>query len=46
MPDTLTLARDVKRIATLNDLLQLDHDAVGAYGIAIDATKNEVTNDL
>lgn len=41
MTDTLTLARDVKRIATLNDLLQLDHDAVGAYGIAIHATANE-----
>jgi rubrerythrin len=39
--DTLTLARDVKRIATLNDLLQLDHDAVGAYGIAIHAAANE-----
>jgi rubrerythrin len=39
--DTLTLARDVRRIATLNDLLQLDHDAVGAYGIAIHATADE-----
>jgi rubrerythrin len=39
--DTLTLARDVRRIATLNDLLQLDHDAVGAYGIAIHATTDE-----
>jgi rubrerythrin len=39
--DTLTLARDVRRIATLNDLLQLDHDAVGAYGIAIHAATNE-----
>lgn len=37
MSDALVLARDVTRIATLNDLLQLDHDAVGAYGIAIDA---------
>jgi rubrerythrin len=41
VPDTLTLARDVRRIATLNDLLQLDHDAVGAYGIAIHATTDE-----
>ena len=41
MTDTLTLARDVRRIATLNDLLQLDHDAVGAYGIAIHATTDE-----
>ena len=41
MSDTLTLARDVRRIATLNDLLQLDHDAVGVYGIAIHATTDE-----
>jgi rubrerythrin len=39
--DALVLARDVTRIATLNDLLQLDHDAVGAYGIAIDALTDE-----
>jgi rubrerythrin len=39
--DTLALARDVRRIAMLNDLLQLDHDAVGAYGIAIHATADE-----
>jgi rubrerythrin len=39
--DALTLARDVTRIAALNDLLQLDHDAVGAYGIAIHATTDE-----
>jgi rubrerythrin len=39
--NALTLARDVTRIATLNDLLQLDHDAVGAYGIAIRATTDE-----
>jgi rubrerythrin len=39
--DALVLARDVTRIATLNDLLQLDHDAVGAYGIAIHAATNE-----
>jgi rubrerythrin len=37
----MVLARDVTRIATLNDLLQLDHDAVGAYGIAIDALTDE-----
>jgi rubrerythrin len=37
----MTLARDVTRIAMLNDLLQLDHDAVGAYGIAITATTDE-----
>lgn len=41
MSDAMVLARDVTRIATLNDLLQLDHDAVGAYGIAIDALTNE-----
>lgn len=41
MSDALVLARDVTRIATLNDLLQLDHDAVAAYGIAIDALTNE-----
>ncbi len=41
MSDALTLARDVTRIAKLNDLLQLDHDAVGAYGIAIQATTDE-----
>jgi rubrerythrin len=39
--NALTLARDVTQIATLNDLLQLDHDAVGAYGIAIRATTDE-----
>jgi rubrerythrin len=39
--DALVLARDVTRIATLNDLLQLDHDAVGAYGIAIHAATDE-----
>jgi rubrerythrin len=39
--DTLTLARDVRRIAMLNDLLQLDHDAVGAYGVAIHASADE-----
>jgi rubrerythrin len=38
----MVLARDVTRIATLNDLLQLDHDAVGAYGIAIDALTDEL----
>lgn len=41
MSDALVLARDVTRIATLNDLLQLDHDAVGAYGIAIHAATDE-----
>ena len=41
MSDAVVLARDVTRIATLNDLLQLDHDAVGAYGIAIQALTNE-----
>ncbi len=41
MADTMTLARDVTRIAMLNDLLQLDHDAVGAYSIAINATTDE-----
>ena len=41
MSDSLTLARDVTRIAELNDLLQLDHDAVGAYGIAIHAVTDE-----
>lgn len=41
MADTMTLARDVTRIAMLNDLLQLDHDAVGAYGVAINATTDE-----
>jgi rubrerythrin len=41
MSDALVLARDVTRIAMLNDLLQLDHDAVGAYGIAIGAASNE-----
>ena len=41
MSDALVLARDVTRIATLNDLLQLDHDAVGAYGIAIHAAADE-----
>ena len=41
MSDALTLARDVARIAKLNDLLQLDHDAIDAYGIAIQATSNE-----
>lgn len=41
MSDALTLARDVTRIATLNDLLQLDHDAIGAYGIAINATSDD-----
>jgi rubrerythrin len=39
--DALVLARDVTRIATLNDLMQLDHDAVGAYGIAINAATDE-----
>jgi rubrerythrin len=39
--DALTLARDVTRVAMLNDLLQLDHDAVGAYGIAIHAATDE-----
>jgi rubrerythrin len=37
----MTLARDATRIAMLNDLLQLDHDAVGAYGVAINATTDE-----
>lgn len=41
MTDTMTLARDVTRIAMLNDLLQLDHDAVGAYAIAINATTDD-----
>jgi rubrerythrin len=41
MADAITLARDVTRIAMLNDLLQLDHDAVGAYSIAINATTDE-----
>lgn len=41
MSDAMVLARDVTRIATLNDLLQLDHDAVGAYGIAIEGLANE-----
>ena len=41
MADAMTLARDVTRIAMLNDLLQLDHDAVGAYGVAINATTDE-----
>ncbi|MGQ0713915.1 MAG: ferritin-like domain-containing protein [Gemmatimonadaceae bacterium] len=41
MTDTMTLARDVTRIAMLNDLLQLDHDAVGAYSIAINALTDE-----
>ena len=41
MSDALVLVRDVTRIATLNDLLQLDHDAIGAYGIAIDALTDE-----
>ena len=41
MSDAMTLARDVTRIAMLNDLLQLDHDAVGAYAIAINATTDE-----
>lgn len=41
MSDALVLARDVTRIASLNDLLQLDHDAVGAYGIAINAATDE-----
>lgn len=45
MSDALTLARDVTRIATLNDLLQLDHDAVGAYGIAIGATTDEARRE-
>jgi rubrerythrin len=44
--DTLTLARDVTRIATLNDLLQLDHDAIGAYTVAINATSNETWRDI
>jgi hypothetical protein len=38
MADSAT--REVLRVAELNDLLQLDHDAVGAYGIAIEALKN------
>lgn len=41
MADPMTLARDVTRIAMLNDLLQLDHDAVGAYSIAINGTTDE-----
>ena len=41
MSDALVLARDVTRIATLNDLVQLDHDAVGAYGIAIHSASDE-----
>lgn len=41
MADTMTLAREVTRIAMLNDLLQLDHDAVGAYGVAINAMTDE-----
>jgi rubrerythrin len=41
MSDAMTLARDVTRIALLNDLLQLDHDAVGAYSVAINAMTDE-----
>lgn len=41
MTSTMTLARDVTRIAMLNDLLQLDHDAVSAYSVAINATAND-----
>jgi len=41
MSDAMTLARDVTRIAMLNDLLQLDHDAVSAYAVAINATTDE-----
>lgn len=45
MTDAMTLARDVTRIAMLNDLLQLDHDAVGAYSVAINATTDDARRE-
>ena len=36
-----TMTDDAALLAELNDLLQLDHDAVSAYTIAIDGTTND-----
>ena len=36
-----TMTKNATLLAELNDLLQLDHDAVSAYTIAIDSIKNE-----
>lgn len=40
MSDTET-RREAELIADLNDLLQLDHDAVGAYTVAIDTMRED-----
>ncbi|HYD54443.1 MAG TPA: ferritin-like domain-containing protein [Gemmatimonadaceae bacterium] len=37
---TTPTSTDPQLLAQLNDLLQLDHDAVGAYTVAIDALEN------
>ena len=41
MANTITEQTDVRLIARLNDLLQLDHDAVQAYTLAIDNLDNQ-----
>ena len=37
----LTKDEEIRLVAALNDLLQLDHDAVGAYTVAINTLRNE-----
>jgi ketosteroid isomerase-like protein/rubrerythrin len=44
MPDA-TAGRDNDIIAELNDLLQLDHDAVQAYTVAIDVVRDETLRE-
>lgn len=41
MANTTTEQTDIQLIARLNDLLQLDHDAVQAYTLAIDNLENQ-----
>ncbi|HLL46402.1 MAG TPA: DUF2383 domain-containing protein, partial [Longimicrobiaceae bacterium] len=43
--DDKRLPTDAELVAELNDLLQLDHDAVGAYTLAIQALPTDAHRD-